>query len=327
MGRGPTRREEGWAVTDEIEMLRVFRDEMPGPSAGAWARARSAIAAARSEEEQYGHQRGRGPGRRRLLVIAVAAAGILAIGGASYGLTAGLGGSGPPAGAPKANGSRGTGAGLTAVSGCPGLEATSGTLDRVNGASLVLKTAGAAAVTVTASASTNVARQVTGSISDVADGAQVIVHGTGSDGTIAAQNISIAVLPKLPGPPHHGHRRGLIRTGRGAVGQGGIAIGTVADASTGSFTVVMPGGLRAPVTTSGSTTVLTLASASLSQLQAGDLVVAVGSAAPDGALAAATIEQGTQLPQVIPRGNGIAKLPRLGCSPSAVATAALPPAG
>jgi hypothetical protein len=327
MGREPTRREEGWAVTDEIELLRVFRDDMPRPSTGAWARARSAIAAVRSEEEQCGHQRGRGLGRRRLLVIAVAAAGILVIGSIFYGLTAGPGGSGRAAGAPNANGHAGTGAGLTGVSGCPGLEATSGTLDRVNGTSLVLKIPDGAPVTVTASASTKVTRQVTGSIGDIADGAQVIVRGTGSDGTIAAQNISIAVLPKLPRPPHPGHRRGLIRTRRGAVGQGGIAIGTVADASAGSFTVVMPGGLRVPVTTSGSTTVLTLASASLSQLQAGELIVAVGSVAPDGALAAATVEQGTQLPQVVQRGNGIAKLPRLGCSPSAVATAALLSAG
>jgi hypothetical protein len=70
-------------VLDEIEVLRLFRDEMPGPSADAWARARSAVAAARLEEEpaqrrsrpglaQRGPgaglaepQRGRRPGRCR----------------------------------------------------------------------------------------------------------------------------------------------------------------------------------------------------------------------------------------------------------------------
>lgn len=313
-------------MTDEIELLRLFRDEIPGPSTGAWARARLAIAAAQSEEMRSGHRHGRDRSRRRLLVIAAAAAGVLVIGGTSYGLTAGLGGSGPSAGTPDADGHAATGAGLAAVSGCPGLEATSGTLERVNGTSLVLQTLGGAPVTVTVPASAKVTRQVTGSVSDIADGTQVIVRGTGSAGTIAAQSISIAVVPKLPGLPHPGHRRGPTRTFRGPAGTGGIAIGTVTGAGTGSFTVIMPGGLRVPVTTSGSTTVLTLASASLSQLQAGELIVAVGSAGPD-ALAAATVEQGTQLPQVVSPGNGIARVPGLGCSPSAVATAALLSAG
>jgi hypothetical protein len=63
-------------VADEIDLLRLFRDEMPGPSTDAWARARAALAAVRAEEEPAG-RRGR-PGRRRLLsaggVAAVAAA-------------------------------------------------------------------------------------------------------------------------------------------------------------------------------------------------------------------------------------------------------------
>jgi hypothetical protein len=68
-------------VLDEIEVLQLFRDEMPGPSTDAWARARSAVAAARLEEEPAqrrsspgvagrrpgaglaGPQRGRGRGR------------------------------------------------------------------------------------------------------------------------------------------------------------------------------------------------------------------------------------------------------------------------
>jgi hypothetical protein len=37
-------------VPDEIDLLQMFRDEMPGPSTDAWARARAAIAVARSEE-------------------------------------------------------------------------------------------------------------------------------------------------------------------------------------------------------------------------------------------------------------------------------------
>jgi hypothetical protein len=91
-------------MTDEIDLLRRFRDEMPGPSTDAWARARSAVALASSEEEAArageeltgvrpsrplrapwagggardggGTRRGRArwsPGRRRLLSAAVMA--------------------------------------------------------------------------------------------------------------------------------------------------------------------------------------------------------------------------------------------------------------
>jgi hypothetical protein len=51
-------------VPDEIDLLRMFRDEMPGPSTDAWARARAAVAAARSEKEPAGSRRSRRPGRR-----------------------------------------------------------------------------------------------------------------------------------------------------------------------------------------------------------------------------------------------------------------------
>jgi hypothetical protein len=62
-------------VPDEIDLLRLFRDEMPGPSTDAWARARAAVAAARSQEAPPGPRRGRRPGRRR---FSIAAAGTVA---------------------------------------------------------------------------------------------------------------------------------------------------------------------------------------------------------------------------------------------------------
>jgi hypothetical protein len=81
-------------MPDELDALRHFRDEIPGPSTDAWNRARAAIAAARAEEEPARRQRRRvpglgpsrrGPGRRRVLVIAAgcavaaAVAGLLAV--------------------------------------------------------------------------------------------------------------------------------------------------------------------------------------------------------------------------------------------------------
>jgi hypothetical protein len=57
-------------VPDEIEVLRTFRDETPGPSTDAWARARTAIAAAQAEESPAVRRRVRGPRRRRLFGVA-----------------------------------------------------------------------------------------------------------------------------------------------------------------------------------------------------------------------------------------------------------------
>jgi hypothetical protein len=62
-------------VPDDIDLLRLFRDEMPAPSTGAWARARAAVAAARSEEAPPGPRPMRRPGRRR---FSIAAAGTVA---------------------------------------------------------------------------------------------------------------------------------------------------------------------------------------------------------------------------------------------------------
>lgn len=78
-------------MADEIELLRRFINDMPGPSTDAWARARAAIAAARSEDEPAGHQPKRKPGRRRrrLLAITAGAAGAAAVGGLLAGLLLG----------------------------------------------------------------------------------------------------------------------------------------------------------------------------------------------------------------------------------------------
>ena len=182
-------------MADEIELLRRFSDEIPGPSTDAWARARAAIAAARSEEEPASRRSGRGLGRRRRQVVIAAAAVILVAAGTLYGLTAGLGSAGHPAGAANE---------LTAVNGCPGLAAAAGTLERVTGTGLVLRAPGGAPVTVITSASTKLSRQVAGTVSDITDGAYVVVFGTGSGGAIAARRIIISALPELssgPAPP------------------------------------------------------------------------------------------------------------------------------
>jgi hypothetical protein len=261
------------------------------------------------------------PPRQRRVLVAAAAAGIVVIGAASYGLTAGHGGSAGSAGSASGQPAT-TAAGLTAVSGCPGLNAASGTLTQVNGTSFVLKPPGSRPVTVTTSAATKLSGQVTGAPSDIADGERVIVMGTGSGPTLAARTVSLGVPLRLPRLPRlrklrHGHpvRRG---------GTGGLAIGTVRRASSGGFNVAMVGGRVVPVTTSSSTTVYKLVTVSLSQLQTGRFTVAVGLARPNRTLAATSVAQGIHqmhpLPALRPSG-------RLGCSPQAVATTAFLRAG
>jgi hypothetical protein len=74
-------------VADEIELLRRFIDEIPGPSTDAWARARAAIAAARAEQEPAGHRPKRRTGRRQRRLLAITAGAAVA---AAAGLLAGL---------------------------------------------------------------------------------------------------------------------------------------------------------------------------------------------------------------------------------------------
>ncbi len=87
----------------------------------------------------------------------------------------------------------GTETALTAVTGCTQLEQADGTLEQVNGSSLVIKTASGQPVTVTTTPTTFVS--MSGALlDDIADGASVVVHGYSSDGTIAAAIVTV-------GPP------------------------------------------------------------------------------------------------------------------------------
>ena len=165
---------------------------------------------------------------------------------------------------------------LTAVSGCSQLEQADGTLQQVNGSSLVIKTASGQPVTVTTTASTfmNMSGPL---LSDITDGASVMVHGHSSGGTFAAAIVTV-------GQPFS------------AVNPAGFAAvqGTVADASTAGFTLVTSGGGRVRVTTSGDTLVV-IPHASPGQLQVGAAIFALGHAGPDGTLSAQAVAAIKQL--------------------------------
>ena len=247
-------------------------------------------------------------GPRRRTILAAAAAAVVILGAVGYGvsnfvhITFGTGGTG-------------AGTVLTALSGCTGLELAQGTLERVNGSSLVLKTASGQPVTVTTTPSTLMS--VSGPLrSEIRDGASVMVRGSRSGGTISAAIITV-------GQPFR------------AVSPSGMVPvqGTVSDASAAGFTLVTPGGTQVHVTTSGDTLVV-VPHARLSQFRAGATTFAVGHAGPDGTLSARAVAAVSRLPPGVPPGlhapagahlhisvhmhvNG----PAHGCSPGAIATA------
>jgi predicted anti-sigma-YlaC factor YlaD len=265
------------------------------------------LAAATLQGEQPARPRRAGPralagSRRRAMLAASAAAALVLLGGAGYGVTAivtghatgtvGTGASTPRTGANEAV--------FTAISGCAGLVQASGTLDRVNGTSLVIKTAGGLLVTVTTTASTMVNISAA-PLSDITDGAPVTVTGHSSGGTIAAFNVNV-------GTPGSG-KLGLTTP------PGSVAVqGTVSGVSTAGFTVVTSGGTQVRVTTSGGT-VVNVVRASLSQLQAGATITAVGYARPDRTLPAIAVVQ----PPPGARGFRVLVVP--GCSPASINSA------
>lgn len=165
---------------------------------------------------------------------------------------------------------------LTAVTGCSQLEQADGTLEQVNGSSLVIKAASGQPVTVTTTATTLVS--MSGPLrSDIADGASVMVRGSRSGGTITAAIVTVGQPYSAVNPT-------------GFVG----VQGTVADASTGGFTLVTASGTRTPVATSSDTLVV-IPHASPGDLRAGSTIFALGHAGPDGTLSARAVAAVSQL--------------------------------
>jgi hypothetical protein len=237
-------------------------------------------------------------GPRRRTILAAAAAAVVLLGVAGYGasnfvhITFGTSGAG-------------AGTVLTAVGGCAGLQEANGTLAQVSGSNLVIKTASGQPVTVTTVPSTLVS--MSGPLlSEIRDGAPVMVRGHSSGGTLAAVIVTVGQPFSAVNPP------------------GFVPVqGTVADATAAGFTVVTSGGTRVPVTTSGDTLVI-VPHASLGQLDTGANIVAIGHAGPHGTLSARAVAALTQLrsgPVVHIGMHAQVKGHGPGCSPGAIAAA------
>jgi len=264
--------------------------------------------------------------RRRYLTplsMAAAAAVLLAAGG--YGAVAAHGHGAKPA---TYEGPAGTAA-LTAT-GCTGLDLAGGTLTRVRGSDLLIKTTNGTQVTVATTSATVIYRETVGTLADITDGKRVLVTGSLSDAAIKAA--SVGLLPSTVTQPATPAGLGI-----------GLASGTVADMHDGGFTVVEAGGTRVAVTTTEEVTVINTTRISLTQLTTGRVTSAVGTAEANGTLAADTIEQDAvpastweklrpHLPG-LPAGGLPAGLPTpakpslslndLGCSPAAITTSYL----
>jgi hypothetical protein len=169
-----------------------------------------------------------------------------------------------------------SGTALTAVTGCTQLQQADGTLKQVNGSSLVIQPASGRPVTVTTTTSTFMS--MSGPLlSDITDGASVMVRGYRFDRTIHAAIVTVGQPFSAVNPP------------------GFVPVqGTVSDASTAGFTLVTSTGTRVLVTTSGDTLVV-VPHASPGQLRADTTIVAIGHPGPDGTLSAKAVAAVSQL--------------------------------
>lgn len=243
------------------------------------------LAAVAPETAQTGrrHVQGR-PWRRALLVVSSAAAALVLLIGV-----------GELAGVVHVRlGGPGTETGLTAVTGCSQIEQADGTLEQVTGSNLVIETATGQLVTVTTTPATFVS--VSGALlSDIADGASVMVRGSTSGGVIEAAIVTV-------GQPFS------------AVNPAGFVpvTGTASDASSAGFTLITSSGSQVPVATSSDTLVV-IPGASLGQLEVGGAIFALGQAGASGTLSARAVASISQLPA----GEHIGVSVR-DCSPSSI---------
>jgi Domain of unknown function (DUF5666) len=317
---------------DEIKLYEQLQPPPPPDAGRLREAARARLTTATSAPLAH-------PPKRRSTVLAVTAAAALAAAGTSYGLAATYGAASPRL---STTGGRTTPIGLTAVQGCPGQYITAGTLKQVSGTQLIVQPASdsdhvnrawrSQQVTVATKASTVTRIPASGTVSDITDGARVSVQGTWSGDRLAATQVDIqAGLPPMRSfgprfPRNPGNLRKLSPPPGTPKFGPPFATGTVKDAHGGDFTVLwqspLQGVRRIRVTTSGSTSVETNASASLSQLTLGANIVAVGSLGHDGVMTASAVTEepsGTLI--LLP--HSPVKIRSSGCSAPAITTAVI----
>jgi hypothetical protein len=149
--------------------------------------------------------------------------------------------------------------------------------------------------------STRYTTTVTGKVADLKVGASVMVLGSGSTGTVAAQRIIETDGTTAAGPgagvPGAG-RQGQPPTDQGQgqpptdQGRGAGTRGVVASVNGSTLTVTAADGSTVTVTTSADTTVTTRKTSSFADLAVGDSVRVAGERGDDGTLTAQSVDEG-----------------------------------
>jgi hypothetical protein len=304
-------------------------DTQPTPSAGndqdgiAGDPTGSTGEVSQDSDDWFEHPRGgsrrpaRPVSRRNWIVagvgaVAIGAAAILGVnavssGSSSVSAAAGLNGRGPNGG-PGGFGGRGT----------------AGTIASINGSTLTITTQSGQTDAVATSTSTKVSEGVTGSVSAIKVGDHLVVMGSSSSATIAAQQITdrgTATDAGGPGGPPGGGNgpqgahaaQGGNRPGRaggpaGANGGpggsgGGSSAGTVASVNGSTLTLKTPSGSTITVTTSSTTTVTVVKTGAVGDLTVGEQIVVDGTTS-NGTITATSIHAGSGLAGGPGGGNG-----------------------
>lgn len=180
-----------------------------------------------------------------------------------------------------------------------------GTIAGIDGSNLTIEDQSGTTTKVVTSSSTSVTKSVSGTVDDVKVGDTVMVVGTGSSSTIAATRVIDdgkvpADAPANGGPPLGAGRpsggqgaangQGPPVGPRGGAG-GGMTRGVVQSLGDGTFTITGIDGSAVNVTTSSSTQVSVVKTATRADLQVGDTVMVRGTAA-NGTITATSIRDG-----------------------------------
>jgi hypothetical protein len=181
-----------------------------------------------------------------------------------------------------------------------------GTISAINGSTITVKTVAGQTLTVHTTGSTAVTTTATATVGDVKAGDNVLVRGTGSGTSVAADDITDGRATSVAGPfgafrgaPPAG-AAGQGRAGNGGFGGGffggrGVA-GVVKSVDGGTLTVAAQDGSTVTVTTSSSTAVTVVNPSSVGALHVGDQIrvtPASGSNPSSGTITAAAIRAGS----------------------------------
>lgn len=179
-----------------------------------------------------------------------------------------------------------------ATGGQPFARPLSGTVTKIDGSTLSVTAQDGSLITATLGSGTTVVKSSAIAIADVKAGDSVTVIGqAASDGSIAAQQVTVGAGGQSPALARVGGGAG--RTGGGTAAGGFSAVtGTVQQVDGNTLTISVANGSVEKATLGASTRLQKTSEASSKDITAGDQVIITGQAGADGAIAATAIQIG-----------------------------------